>query len=183
MSEAALHVQTEIGTPRLRLRRLRPSDAALIALYSSDRRVAWTTAVIPHPYPPGLAESFVERMLAPGAKELSWALDTGADGENGLVGLIGLKPRGDEAEIGYWVAPAFWGTGYAVEAVEGVAGWAAKAGFRALTAGVFQDNEASTKVLIRAGFEYVGTGEIHGLARGAMVPTFRYRRELAPDPR
>jgi RimJ/RimL family protein N-acetyltransferase len=179
MSATGLLVQTEIGTPRLRLRRLRPSDAALIALYSSDRRVAWTTAVIPHPYPPGLAEAFIERRLAPGASELSWALDTGADGENGLVGTIGLKPRGAEAEIGYWVAPAFWGSGYAGEAVEGLARWAAQAGFKALTAEVFQDNEPSAKVLTRAGFSYLGTGEGHSVARGAMVPTFRYRRDLS----
>ena len=31
------------------------------------------------------------------------------------------------AEIGYWVAPAFWGTGYASEAVEAVVGFAAAA--------------------------------------------------------
>ena len=34
--------------------------------------------------------------------------------------MIGLKPSGEGvAEIGYWVAPAFWNTGYASEAVEG----------------------------------------------------------------
>ena len=53
----SLSAQPEIVTPRLRLRRLRPRDAALIALYASDRRVAWATAVIPHPYPPGAAEA------------------------------------------------------------------------------------------------------------------------------
>ena len=51
--------QPEIVTPRLRLRPLRPRDAALIALYCSDRRVGWTTAMIPYPYPPGAAEAFI----------------------------------------------------------------------------------------------------------------------------
>jgi RimJ/RimL family protein N-acetyltransferase len=172
-------VQPEIVTERLRLRRLRPRDAALIALYASDKRVAWTTAVIPHPYPPGAAEAFVERVLGPGATELSWAIDTGADDENGLIGTIGLKPQGDGvAEIGYWVAPAFWNTGYASEAVEGLVVHAASTGWRALVAGVFQDNPASARVLRHAGFVYKGDGEEFSLARGAMVPTFRYRREL-----
>ena len=135
MSETGLTPQPEIVTPRLRLRRLRPRDAGLIALYCRDRRVAWTTAVIPHPYPPGAAEAFIERVLAPGASELSWALDTGADDENGLVGTIGFKPQADGvAEIGYWVAPAFWNAGYAGEAVEGIIGYAARTGWRALTA-------------------------------------------------
>ena len=116
-------------------------------------------------------------MTAPGAAELSWALDTGADDENGLVGMIGLKPAGEgAAEIGYWVAPAFWNTGYASEAVEGLVAHAARSGWRELTAGVFQDNPASARVLTRAGFGYEGEGETFSLARGAMVPTFRYRR-------
>ena len=70
MAETTL-TQPEIVTERLRLRRLRPRDAALIALYASDRRVAWTTAVIPHPYPPGAAEAFVERILSPGVRASS----------------------------------------------------------------------------------------------------------------
>ena len=89
MAEETL-TQPEIVTERLRLRRLRRRDAAVIALYASDKRVAWTTAMIPHPYPPGAAEAFIERILAPGASELSCALDTGAADEYGLVGLIGL---------------------------------------------------------------------------------------------
>jgi RimJ/RimL family protein N-acetyltransferase len=178
MAEAT-RFQPEIATPRLRLRRLRPRDAGLIALYCSDRRVAWTTAMIPHPYPPGAAEAFLERVLAPGASELSWALDTGADGENGLVGLIGFKPKDEVvAEIGYWVTPAFWNTGYAGEAVEGVVGYAARTEWRELSAFVFQDNAASARVLTRAGFAYEGEGEVFSLARGAMVPSFRYRRQL-----
>jgi RimJ/RimL family protein N-acetyltransferase len=171
--------QPEIVTERLRLRRLRPRDAALIALYASDKRVAWTTAMIPHPYPPGAAEAFIERTLSPGATELSWAIDTGADDENGLVGMIGFKPKAaGVAEIGYWVAPAFWNAGYASEAVGGLVDHAARCGWRELVADVFQDNPASARVLMHAGFEYLGTGETYSLARGAMVPTFRYRRAV-----
>jgi RimJ/RimL family protein N-acetyltransferase len=182
MSETTQHPQPEIVTPRLRLRRRRPRDAGLVALYCSDRRVAWTTASIPHPYPPGAADGFIERVLAPGSGELSWALDTGADDENGLVGLIGLKPADEAAaEIGYWVAPAFWNTGYASEAVEGVVGYAARTGWLELSAFVFQDNPASARVLTRAGFVYEGEGDVFSLARGAMVPSFRYRRSLGPE--
>ena len=180
MSGTKLQVEAEIKTPRLRLRPLQARDAALVALYASDRRVAWATAVIPHPYPPGAAEAFIERASAPGASEQNWALDTGADGENGLVGLIGLRRKGDGvAEIGYWVASAFWNTGYGGEAVEGLVAQAARAGWRELTAEVFQDNPASARVLIRAGFTYEGEGETYSLARAAMVPTFLYRRALA----
>ncbi len=57
-------------------------------------------------------------------------------------------------------------------------GWAATSGLKALTAGVFQDNAASVRVVTRAGFVYLGESEIHSVARGAMVPSFRYRLEL-----
>jgi RimJ/RimL family protein N-acetyltransferase len=180
MSDATL-TQPELNTPRMRLRPLRRADAALIELYVSDPRVARMTTRIPHPYPPGTAEAFVERMLTPGAAETAWAMDAGGDDENGLVGLIALK-RGQPgaAEIGYWVAPAFWNTGYASEAVAALAAHAAALGIGELRAQVFQDNLASARVLSRDGFLYVGDGETYSVARGAVVPTFRYRLPLRP---
>ncbi len=169
--------QRDLHAPRLRLRRLVPADAAVIHLYASDLRVARMTTSIPHPNPPGSAEAFVARVRGAGARETVWALDTGADDENGLIGLISLKLRAaGEAEVGYWVAPAFWNAGYAGEAVEAVVQEAERQGLAALTASVFQDNLASARVLTRAGFAYVGEGEAHSVARGAMVPTFLYRR-------
>ncbi len=172
--------QPILTAERLRLRPLRPSDAGLVALYASDVRVARMTAEIPHPYPPGAAEAFIERVRSPKSRETVWAMDTGEDDENGLVGVIGVKRREPGVgELGYWVAPAFWGTGFASEAVEAVAAWAADVGFRTLVAEVLQDNAGSAKVLVRDGFAYIGDGEVHALARGAMVPTFRYRREVA----
>ena len=102
------------------------------------------------------------------ATEIVWALDAGADGENGLIGAdrAAAARRRASREIGYWVAPAFWGAGYASEAVEarGRPRRAARAG-ATLTAQVFQDNLASARVLTRAGFAYVG--ERRGLFGGA----------------
>ena len=168
----------DIATERLRLRRFRPSDAALIELQASDRRVAWMTERVPHPYPPGLAAGFVERVAAGTEDEVGWAIDADLDyeAENGLIGTIMLRLEAPgSARVGYWLAPAFWGTGYASEALGGVVGFARGAGFRELTARVFQDNPASVKVLIHAGFAYVDDGEAYSLARGTMVPTHNYR--------
>jgi RimJ/RimL family protein N-acetyltransferase len=171
--------QRDIASTRLRLRRLRPTDAALVHLYASDPRVARMTTSIPHPYPPGGAEAFIDRTLAPGARELVWALDVGDEAENGLIGLIALNPAADgSAEIGYWVAPAFWNAGYASEAVDALVDEADRFGLVALAAQAFQDNLASVRVLTRAGFAYQGDGELYSVARGGMVPTFRYLKAL-----
>lgn len=169
--------QPDLETPRLRLRRLRPSDAALIALYASDARVARMTTSVPHPYPPGTAEGFVDRVIAAApSKGFVWALDTAEDGENGLVGLIALKALGTgEAEVSCWVAPAFWGAGYAGEAMEAVVAEGWSQGVSAINAEVFQDNAASIRMVVRSGFEFVGEAEAYSVARGGMAPTFRYR--------
>jgi RimJ/RimL family protein N-acetyltransferase len=178
MAETVLE-PVDIVTERLRLRRFRRSDAALVELYCSDPRVARMTERIPHPYPPGLAESFVERMAAGLADEVGWAIDAGGEAENGLIGTIVLRlPEPGTARIGYWLAPAFWGTGYATEAAEAVVGFAARAGLGAVTARVFQDNPASVRVLLRAGFGYTGDGEAWSVARGRMAPTHEYRRAI-----
>lgn len=175
--------QPELVTTRLRLRRLVAADAALVHLYASDPRVATMTTSIPHPNPQGASEAFVQRVTSPGARETVWALDadepeSGAGG-NGLIGLISVRPSVDDAaELGYWVAPAFWNAGYASEAVEAVVGEMVRRGWDALTAEVFQDNVAAARVLTRAGFAYEGAGEGYSVARGAIVPTFRYRRDL-----
>jgi RimJ/RimL family protein N-acetyltransferase len=178
MSEAIL-VPVDSVTERLRLRRLRQSDVPLVELYASDPRVARMTERIPHPYPPGLAAGFVERVGRGTADEIGWAIDIGPEAENGMIGNIMLRVTGaGSARIGYWVAPAFWGTGYATEAAEAVVGFAARMGLREVSARVFQDNPASVRVLLRAGFCYVDDGEVYSLARGSMVPTHNYRREL-----
>lgn len=186
MSDTILQ-PVDITTERLLLRRFRRSDAALIELMASDRRVAWMTERVPHPYPPGLAAGFVARVAAGSADEIGWAIDTdtgtGDEIENGLIGTIMLRvdaPAGAprSGRVGYWLAPAFWGTGYATEALDGVVGFARAAGFDELTARVFQDNPASVKVLLHAGFAYVDDGEVYALAREAMVPTHNYRLAL-----
>lgn len=171
--------QPDLTTSRLRLRRLALSDAGLIHLYASDARVARMTTAIPHPAPQGSTEAFVRRAMLKGAVETVWAMDTGDDLENGLIGLITLKRvGGGVGDVGYWVAPAFWNAGYAGEAVDAIVAEAERQGFAALTAEVFQDNLPSARVLSRAGFGYIGAGESYSVARGAMTPVFQYRRDF-----
>ncbi len=187
-TSASILEPADLRTARLHLRRLRPDDAGLVQLYASDPRVARMTERIPHPYPPGLAEAFVARAAKGSASEVAWAIDiadtgetdgddTGKDGS--LIGIIALRrePSGT-ARTGYWVAPAFWNAGYASEAATAVVSHAATLGIPEVTARVFQGNAASVQVLLHAGFDYTGDGEIYSLAQARMVPTHNYRRIL-----
>lgn len=170
--------QPVIETERFALRPLRRSDAGLISLYAADPRVAQNTRSVPHPLPPGAVEAFIARSQADGRTEDTWAIDATAQGQSELLGVIGLKRMDrEQSEISFWVAPAFWGTGIASDAVKALIA-ANPHRNRVIFAAVFQDNPASARVLTNAGFDYLGDAEAYSVARGGTVPTWTYIRKL-----
>ncbi len=176
--------QPEIPAGPFVLRPVRRSDAGLFALYAGDRRVAEGTQTIPHPLPPGASEAFVARAMKQGGVEDIWVIDGTAAGLAEVLGVISLK-RMDEtkwnrgqSEIGYWVAPAFWNTGIASQAVRALISANPKCS-RSIFAEVFQDNPGSARVLTNAGFQYLGDAESFSVARNARVPTWTYIQTFA----
>ena len=171
-----------LRTGRLTLRPLRPSDAGPITLHASDARLARMTALIPHPYPPGAAEAFIEATLSGRREEEVWAIDATPVGGEELVGIAGFKPpKGEhDGELGYWVGPPYWNAGYATEAVVAlVAHLLGPRGVPALRAPVFADNLPSAAVLAKAGFRETGSTRIFSVARGEEVPSRVFRLERA----
>jgi RimJ/RimL family protein N-acetyltransferase len=170
--------QPVIETERFTLRPLRRSDLGLLELYAGDQRVARATRTIPHPLPPGAVEAFIGRVTQPDRDEDVWAMDGTKTGLGELLGTINLKrmDRG-QSEVGYWVAPAFWNTGLASEAVRALIA-ANPRGDKTLFAEVLQDNPVSARVLTNAGFAYIGDAEAYSVARGATVPTWTYLKKL-----
>ena len=166
--------QPVIEADRFTLRPLRRSDAGLLSLYAGDKRVALNTTSIPHPLPPGATEAFVDRAMSEDRADDVWVMDGTKDGNDEVLGVISLKPmdRG-QSEVGYWIAPAFWNTGLASEAVRTIIA-ANPHGDRTLFASVFQDNAASARVLTNAGFEYIGDAESFSVARNSSVSTWTY---------
>ena len=175
---AATVVETQIVAGRFVLRGMRKSDAGLCAMFAGDVRVAEATRSIPHPLPPGATEAFIARAMAGATKGTIWVMDGSGAGLSEVLGVISLKPmdRG-QSEIGYWVAPAFWNTGIASDAVRALMA-ANPLGDRTVFAEVFQDNPASAAVLTQAGFGYLGDAETFSVARGARVPTWTYVKKL-----
>ena len=107
-----------------------------------------------------------------------WVMDGSTSGLSEVLGVISLK-RMDRAqsEIGFWVAPAFWNTGIASEAVRALIA-ANPQKNRTIFAKIFQDNPGSARVLSNAGFEYLGDAESFSVARGAIVPIWTYIKKL-----
>lgn len=175
-------VQPVIDTERLRLRPLRRADIGLLEMFASDPRVAENTSSIPHPYPPGAAEAFVARATSGDPVEQVWAIDGQQAGLGELVGSISLKfmenTRTRQSEVGYWIAPAFWNTGLASEALDALLA-ANPQEVETIFAAVFQDNTRSARVLTNAGFAYLGDAEVYSVARNSTVPTWTYLKRLA----
>src|SRR5205823_1050399 len=101
-----------LETERLVLRAPRLEDAKAVAALAADRRIAENTARIPHPYHLADAQSFIAAVN--GSGEETCFLITRPDGT--VMGACGLSGA-DGPELGYWLGAAFWGRGYATEAV------------------------------------------------------------------
>ena len=171
-------VQT-IATNRLLLRAPRPSDAGPMTLYAGDNRVSNMTTSVPHPYSQQMAETFIEQIAAGTHREDVWVMDASNHGGSEFIGIIGLKR--DEAEIGYWVGPPFWSTGYASEALAGVISHLFEdRKLTEITAAVFFDNPASQQVLRKAGFAESGNTWLYSVARKTEVPAITFRLAM-PD--
>lgn len=179
MKHDAITAQPVIEAGRFILRPVRKSDAGLLALYTGDRRVAEATRSVPHPLPPGATEAFIARAQSDDRVEDVWVMDGSAQNMGEVLGVIGLKrmDRG-QSEVSYWVAPAFWNTGFASEALRALIR-ANPQKSRTLFAEVFQDNPVSARVLTNCGFNYLGDAEAYSVARGMRAPTWTYL--LNPD--
>jgi RimJ/RimL family protein N-acetyltransferase len=161
-----------LTTERLLLRPLRPADAGPMTLWCGQFRVASMLARVPHPYPPGAAEAYIERAAAGLAGETVWALDATPSQGPEFLGVIALKGAEGAAErgFGYWVGPPAWGLGYATEAAAAVIAHAfADPALAAIETTVYVDNHASRRVLEKLGFRATGAGEKFCPARGAVV--------------
>lgn len=170
--------QPVIETARSTLRPVRRSDAGLLQMYAGDQRVAQATSSIPHPLPPGAVDNFIARAAAEDRVEDVWIIDGSAHGESEVKGVISLKRLDrEQSEIAYWVAPVYWNTGIASDAVPALLAENPLKN-KTVFAAVFQDNPASARVLTNAGFEYIGDAESHSVARDANVATWTYIKRL-----
>lgn len=170
--------QQVIETERFDLRPVRHSDQGLFEMYASDPRVAMNTSSIPHPLPPGVIEAFIKRANADMREEDVWVIDGLKTGGAEVMGVISLtRLDRNQSEVGYWVAPAYWNTHLASDAVTALVATNPLAN-DAMFASVYTDNPASAKVLTNAGFVYLGDAETFSLARGTTVPTWTYSKTL-----
>lgn len=148
-----------LETERLTLRRLDPADLADAATFFGDpavgRQTTWFALVARYGVA-GLFE-YVERRRAAGEMAVWGIMPKGGGHLIGFCGLVEIAPDDRRAEIGYALARAEWGRGYASEAARAVLGCAfAVLDFNRVEAYCVPENVASIRVLEKVGMRREG---------------------------
>lgn len=101
----------------------------------------------------------------------------------GFAWLFQVDDVAGRAEVGYWIVESERGNGYATEATELLAEYAfVDRGLRKLAARVFEGNDASVRVLEKAGFEAEGRLREHYWSGGEYVDVTFYARFAEESP-
>jgi RimJ/RimL family protein N-acetyltransferase len=170
-------------TQRLFLRPAFPEDWEAIYDGVAEEAITRNLARAPWPYLPHHAQDFAARGQDPQIPNFAIILPDAPGGAR-LIGMAGLLvDEGETLQIGYWIARAFWGHGFATEAACGVLEVARMLGHARVFAGHFADNPASGAVLRKAGFKPCGTTRMaFSLARGQSAELVDYAINLTPEP-
>ncbi len=152
----AAYMPAPIYTRQLELRPLRTDDAQQIADYFQDWDVVKQTVSVPFPYDERSALTWIARVRrrTEAGSQYVFALDRRSDQE--MVGSVALTRGTDtsRAELGYWLGKPHWGFGYASEAVRTMSEFGiGSLGLSHIDAAVFRENQASARVLEKAGFK------------------------------
>jgi ribosomal-protein-alanine N-acetyltransferase len=140
---------------RCRIRPYAAHDAPALQRAADDINVArYMYAGIPHPYTVSDAEWWVAYAMSLDPLQ-HFVIEV--DGMFG--GGISVAPETVHDRVGivgYWLAPEYWGNGFATAAVRLIVQYAFDHGFRRLQASVFAPNAASARVLTKCGFVLEG---------------------------
>lgn len=172
-----------LETQRLRLRAFASTDAKRVQLLAGDARVAATTALIPHPYLDGLAESWIsshKNAFREGAV-MVWAIDWKAEARSAagdlLVGCISFSfsQVNRRAELGYWIGVEYWNKGIGTEAAAACAKCAfSLPGFNKITSCHMAENPASGRIMQKIGMVQEGYFPQHLWKNGRLVDMVYY---------
>jgi RimJ/RimL family protein N-acetyltransferase len=142
----------ELGLPGWCLRAWRADDAPSLVRHANDVEVwRWMSDAFPHPYTSEIAEHWVRRGHVDfGGCNWAIAFDGQAVGGCGLAPMAGALRC--NAEIGWWLAQAYWGRGVATHVARRLVqqGWADPVLTR-LVAPIHAGNARSMRVAEKAG--------------------------------
>ncbi|MDL1897379.1 GNAT family N-acetyltransferase [Anaerolineae bacterium CFX7] len=156
---AAADSRPTLETARLILRPFTRADAPFVQLYAGAYEIAEMTANIPHPYPDGAAEEWIDTHAPTWQRGDGVTFAIVSRATNELLGAIGLTlyPKHRRAEMGYWLGVPFWNQGYMTEAARAVLQFAFETlQLNRVYASHLTRNPASGRVMQKSGMTYEG---------------------------
>lgn len=157
----------------------RDADAELLAAALNNERIYRNTLRIPFPYTVSDAEGFLEMVgknAAPNQPITQLAI---RDPRGRLIGGFGFDDLIVEhsSEIGYWLAESHWGKGLMTSVIGAACRHAERHwGLVRITAGVFDFNLASARVLEKNGFRREGIQRNRYRKDGMFIDSIAYAR-------
>ena len=171
-------VNVAITTPRLRLEPLDGRHAAPLFEGLRDPAIYEWISMQPSPDPAHLQARWARVAQFPlvgvDVLDFGWAVQRNADGA--WIGKMDAEVTapGVATNVGYLFVPAYWGRGYATEAVTALAAHLRRHGVFEQRATVTMGNEASCRVLERAGFVRERVLPGNDMLRGVPVDDLEY---------
>ena len=166
-----------LETERLVLRALTPDDAAAIFAYASDPEVARYVLWEAHRSVED-AKAFVDLTMSRyGSGDApDWGIVYKGDGRLvGTSGFVAWEREHDRAEVGCVLHRGYWGMGLAAEALRAMISFGfARMGLNRIEARCIAENEASARIIEKAGMSYEGTLRQRELLKGEYRDTKLY---------
>jgi [ribosomal protein S5]-alanine N-acetyltransferase len=164
-----------LTTNEFRLRPWQSGDEVPLVAHANNYKI-WLNLrdTFPHPYTLEDAQTWVQFAPSfPNSLNLAIEIDGAACGGMGLLFQSDVHRR--SAEIGYWLGEAYWNRGIVTAAVKLLSAYA----FRhydicRLYAGIFQYNQASMRVLEKAGYQLEAVHRLAVTKNGRTVDEYLY---------
>jgi RimJ/RimL family protein N-acetyltransferase len=150
------------------------SDRDALIEHLNDRDIYDCTLRIPFPYTDTAADEWLAldaKITEKQGRPVHWAIRMAEDALIGGCGFDGFEVgKSHRAEVGYWLAKAFWGRGIMTAVVQRLCQHAlGELGLVKITAHVFPHNPASARVLEKCGFKEEGFLRKHFLKDGKFL--------------
>ena len=160
-----------------KIRKWKLSDAADLAAIISNKKVQDNLRDgIPYPYIEQDGADFISAMLSSDKNEtFAFAVTAGEK----VIGSIAVYRQGNihrqTAELGYYLAEEYWGKGIMTDAIKQICRHVFQnSDIIRIYAEPFAHNEASCRVLEKAGFKYEGTLRSNAVKNGKVVDMKMY---------
>ncbi|HNJ98978.1 MAG TPA: GNAT family N-acetyltransferase [Ilumatobacteraceae bacterium] len=170
-----------LQTERLTVRMMREGDTAALLAYRNHPEIAryqdWDL-----PYPEETARRFIDDQAAVDGPAAGRWVQLAIDHDGEVVGdvAIGLDEAGLQATVGYTLAIAHHGKGFAREALAAVVDALCASGVHRFEASLYPENIASMRVIEAVGFTFESLIRSAFPVKGVWVDDLRYSL-LAPD--